>query len=315
MSRERDPAACEGHAAPGVSVVVLSHNRARLLGRTLASVFAQDLPGFEVLVVDNASSEGALDAVAARFPAARILRLPQNAGIGGRNLGFRETRSELVLSLDDDIELLDRGALRRIRERFARDPGLGALSLMICDDPEQGCAPAHWWHPVPRERFQTREFPTDHLNEAAVAFRSEALRRAGYYYESLFWGAEEWDLSLALMDAGYELRYFPEPVLHLAPRGSLNRRADPRHALLVRNRCWIALRRLPLRAALGFALPRLALWGCRSLRYGYFADYLRGVAGLVGALPDIVRHRKRISPETWSRVRALRRHQPDSLRA
>ena len=92
-------------------------------------------------------------------------------------------------------------------------------------------------------------------------------------------------MALGLMDLGKQIRYFPEPVLHLAPRGNLNVVADPRHALLVRNRCWIAIRRLPLAAAFWFTVPRLGLWLLRSLRFGYFGHYLRGVLGLLSVAP------------------------------
>jgi GT2 family glycosyltransferase len=302
--------------APRLSVVVLSHARRELLRRTLASVFAQQGLEFEVVVVDNASSDGAPEVVRNEFPAARLLALEHNVGVRGRNLGFRAAAGEVIVSLDDDIELLDPETLWRVLGRFDARPELGALTLKICEDPRaRAFAPEHWWHPVPRDAYQEREFSTDHLNEAAVAFRSEVLARAGYYYESLFWGGESWDLVLGIMDLGYQVRYAPEPCLHLAPRGNLNLRADPRHALLVRNRCWTALRRLPPHHALAFVLPRLALWGLRALRYGYLSHYGRGVGGLLRALPRIARERRQISGATRARLRELHaRGTPEPLR-
>jgi GT2 family glycosyltransferase len=290
-----------------ISVVVLSHSRRELLRRTLASVFAQRDVEFEVVVVDNASTDGAAELVRADFRGARVIALERNRGVGGRNLGFRAASGGVILSLDDDIELLEPLILRRVLDRFEARPALGALTLKICEDAERrGFAPEHWWHPLPRAEFQEREFSTDHLNEAAVAFRAQALARAGYYYESLFFGGESFDLVLGILDQGYEVRYAPEPCLHLAPRGDLNRRADPRHALLVRNRCWIALRRLPPHAALVFVGPRLLLWAARAARHGYLREYLRGLLGLLAALPRIARERRQISRETRARLRALR---------
>jgi GT2 family glycosyltransferase len=208
------------------------------LCRTLEAVLKQDVPNLQVIVVDNASPDGTVDFVRERFPGVELLALSDNVGIRGRNEGFRAARGDVIVSLDDDIELDDPGALRRIRDRFAALPDLGAVSLRICDDPHgTEYAPAHWWHPVPRETHQDVGFETDHINEAAVALRRTALEEVGGYYEPLFWGAEEWDLCLGLMDAGYRIQYLPETVRHLAPRGRLDARADPRHALLIRNRC------------------------------------------------------------------------------
>jgi len=297
----------ESPESSSVSVVVLTHSRRELVERALTSVMKQDIENLEVIVVDNASTDGTADLIRERFPSARLLILAENMGIRGRNEGFKTASGDVIVSLDDDIELVDPNTLRRIRKSFTGSSVLGALSLRICDDPETGeCAAAHWWHPVPREKFQDRQFETDHINEAAVAFRRIALEKVGGYYEALFWGGEEWDLCLGLMDAGYEIRYLPETVWHLAPRGSLDGRPDPRHVLLIRNRCWIAVRRLPLFSALAFVLPRLALWAVRSIRYGYFRLYLHGLWETAQILPRAFQERKLVSRTTRKRLRRLR---------
>jgi glycosyltransferase involved in cell wall biosynthesis len=309
-------ATAEASAQPGLSVVVLTHDRIALLLRTLRSVVRQSFEPFEIIVVDNASSDGTEAAVRAEFLEVRFVRLEQNSGIRGRNIGFEAARAPLIVSLDDDIELSDPDTLKRIADRFAEQSDLGALTLKICeDDAIREFVPHHWWHAPPRAQSQDREFPTDHINEAAVAFRAAALAKGGSYYEQLFWGGEEWDLVLGMMDAGYEIRYFPLGVKHLAPRGSLNLRADPRHALLVRNRCWIAFRRLPIVNALGFALPRLALWAVRAARYGYFDQYLAGLASLVRAMPAVLRERVPISARTRARLAEIRHQSTGRLLA
>jgi GT2 family glycosyltransferase len=293
--------------------VILSYNRRELVRRTLESIRRQSLTDAEVIVVDNASIDGTPDMVRACFPHVKLLALEENSGVRGRNRGFEAANGRVILSLDDDIELCARDTLDRLVRRFDAEPMLGALSLKICDPPApQQAAPEHWWHPVPRDRFQDREFETDHINEAAVAFRREALARVGGYYEDLFWGGEEWDLTLGLMDAGFTVRYLPEPVLHLAPRGDLNIKVDARHALLVRNRCWIAFRRLPIVAAIGFVVPRLILWALRSVRYGYLRHYLAGVTELIRSAPRILRSRRAISSETYRRILALKRQALES---
>jgi GT2 family glycosyltransferase len=296
-----------GPPCPRLSVVVLTRNRVALLRQTLQSVLAQQLTECEVLVVDNGSDDSTATVVRQEFPSVQVIELGENTGIRGRNVGFRAARAPLILSLDDDIELDDPGTLLRLVQRFASQADLGALSLKICEDEAlEEFAAHHWWHPPARESAQASEFPTEHINEAAVAFRAEALARCGYYYEDLFWGGEEWDLVLGMIDAGYDVRYFPVAVRHLAPRGSLNEKADPRHVLLVRNRCWIALRRLPLLSALAFALPRLMLWAGRAIRYGYVREYLAGVSGLVRALPQLLRERAPIAARTRARLARIR---------
>ena len=87
---------------PLVSVIVPSHNRARLLERTLRSILAQDMTDLEVVVVDDGSS----DDIASGTPAdarVRVLRNPQPAGVSAaRNRGIAAARGEWIAFCDDD---------------------------------------------------------------------------------------------------------------------------------------------------------------------------------------------------------------------
>lgn len=289
-------------------VVVLTRSRQAMLKRCLASVVSQELTPSEFIVVDNASEDDTVEMIRGRFSGAKLIQNQENLGIAARNMGYRACGAGLILSLDDDIELVDPKTIVKIQAAFLADPTVGAVTLKILEEATgSDFVEHHWWHPKNRETFQDSQFETDRINEAAVAFRSEALKKAGYYYEALFWGGEEWDLVLGIMDAGYTIQYLPIPVMHLAPRGSLNAKTDLRHALLIRNRCWIALRRLGAVDATIFILPRLVLWFFRAIRHRYLGHYLAGLGELVRSFPRILRDRRPISRETRRRLLEIRR--------
>ena len=291
---------------PLISVVVLTRDRCELLRRALQAIENQGVSEIEIIVVDNGSLDGTVDMVSAEFERVRLILMNRNAGIAARNEGFRIARADTVVSIDDDIELLDPTTFSEILTRFHSDPSLGALSMLITEDrASQSAASAHWWHPRSAATHQSREFDTDHFSEAAVAFRAEALRAAGYYFEELFFGAEEWDLALGLLDAGYRIRFLPIPVLHGAPRGKIQSIPTPHHSNLIRNRCWIALRRLPVGKALQFCLPRLAVWALRAARHGYLRYYVVGIWDLVVALPRIFSTRRPVSRATVARLELI----------
>ncbi|WP_426733191.1 glycosyltransferase family 2 protein [Myxococcus faecalis] len=87
---------------PFFSVVIPTYNRAALLERTLASVFAQEETDYEVLVVDDGSTDGTLELLAGQGERVRVLR-QHNAGPGvARNAGIREAKGEYVAFLDSD---------------------------------------------------------------------------------------------------------------------------------------------------------------------------------------------------------------------
>lgn len=99
--------------APTVSVFMAAYNGAALIGETLASLSAQTMPDFEVLVVDDCSTDTTRDVVRAwRDPRVRLIESAENGGpVRARNRAFAEARGRYVAGLDqDDICLPDRFA-------------------------------------------------------------------------------------------------------------------------------------------------------------------------------------------------------------
>ena len=112
---------------PPLSVVVPTHDTRELTLACLAALARQDLPGLEVILVDDASSDGTSEAVAGLHPAVRVLRVEPAAGFTrAANLGLRAARGEILLLLNSDTEV-DPGGLAALLAAFAADPGLGAL--------------------------------------------------------------------------------------------------------------------------------------------------------------------------------------------
>jgi glycosyltransferase involved in cell wall biosynthesis len=94
-------------AFPGVSVIITSYNYDRFIARTIASARAQDVPDFEIVVVDNASTDTSweiISAAAAEDPRIRAFRNPENIGMNGnhqRGLELATKPKVLFLSADD----------------------------------------------------------------------------------------------------------------------------------------------------------------------------------------------------------------------
>lgn len=87
---------------PFFSVIIPSYNRSALLRQTLSSVFAQDFTDYEVLVVDDGSTDGTLEQLAAQEGHLQVLR-QENRGPGAaRNLGMQHATGEYLAFLDSD---------------------------------------------------------------------------------------------------------------------------------------------------------------------------------------------------------------------
>jgi glycosyltransferase involved in cell wall biosynthesis len=112
-------------APPRLSVIVPVHNGGLQLSRCLEGLRLSDYDSFEVIVVDDCSTDNSPQIVQ-RF-GARCLRTPHKMGPGGaRNLGTEHAHGEIVVFVDADV-VVPPGALRRISERFAQDADLAAV--------------------------------------------------------------------------------------------------------------------------------------------------------------------------------------------
>ena len=108
---------------PAVTVVIPAYNAADDVATCLAGVLAQDYPDFEVIVVDDASSDKTPEVVRAH-ERVRLVRNVTNLGpAAARNRGVAESRGELLVFLDSDSIVDDTQWLARLRRRQQGDTG------------------------------------------------------------------------------------------------------------------------------------------------------------------------------------------------
>lgn len=111
---------------PAVVAVVVAYDRRALVLEVLAAVLAQDPRPAEILLIDNASSDGTAQAVRSRFPSVRLMELTRNTGgAGGFAVGIGEAtagKADLAWLLDDDA-VPEPGALAALLDAHARYPG------------------------------------------------------------------------------------------------------------------------------------------------------------------------------------------------
>lgn len=110
---------------PGFSVVIPAYNYGHSLARAVRSAAGQDDPRFQVLIIDDGSTDDTSEVISALREQGWVFeyRYQPNAGLSAvRNRGVREAAHDWLIFLDADDELLP-GALRRFREALEADPG------------------------------------------------------------------------------------------------------------------------------------------------------------------------------------------------
>jgi len=117
----------EGEGEVAVSVVIPFHDRGRFIGHAIESVVAGEFQDFEILCVDNCSTDDGADVVrawAVRDPRVRLLASDRNVIARALNIGVRQARGRLVAQLDSDDEYAPR-TLQAATEAFATNPTWG----------------------------------------------------------------------------------------------------------------------------------------------------------------------------------------------
>ncbi|GAA1858424.1 glycosyltransferase [Myceligenerans crystallogenes] len=118
---------------PRVSVVIPNYNYAKTLGLCLGSLVAQTLAPYEIIVVDDASTDDSCE-IAGRFPC-RVVRLATNSGVSAaRNRGVAEAGGDIVFFLDSDVALAP-DAVEQAVAALRADPDLGFVWGVVAPEP------------------------------------------------------------------------------------------------------------------------------------------------------------------------------------
>lgn len=223
--------------SPGrLSVVIPTHDTRDLTLRCVATLEAEGTDGLEIVVVDDGSSDGTAEALAAHHPRVRVVRNVPAAGFTrAANRGLAEARGDLLLLLNSDTEVAP-GAFAPLLAAFARDPRLGAAGAVLHypDGSPQwsgGSAPTVLWlfglasglpPLLARLPFWRRVKPVgapagevDWVTGAALALRRRAWEESGGFDEAFRFYGQDLDLCLRLRDAGWKIELVPGlRVLH-----------------------------------------------------------------------------------------------------
>jgi hypothetical protein len=327
---------------PLASVVIVNFSRRDLVERCLESLWKQTYPEFEVVVVDNGSTDDSLDFLRGiDNPRLRIVALETNTGFaGGANAGIRASEGRYVATLNNDAEASPDWleALVRCLEDNS-SVGMAASKILLAGDRGRIDKVGHLIYPDglnhgrgsgEPDRGQFEEsvevlFP----DGAAALYRRDMLDEVGLFDDRFFAYGDDADLGLRGRLAGWSCIYVPRALVfhvHSATAGEFS----PMKAFLIeRNRIWVAVKLWPARllvvtpfyTAIRFAFHaygalggvgssgRFASGATRSsLVYAVIRAYWSGLAGIGPILEarKSVRSFQKVSNTDF--LRLLRKH-------
>ncbi len=296
-----------------VTVVLVNWNGRPWLGRTLAALADQTLAPHQVVVVDNASSDGSAEEVARDFPWVKLRRLKSNVGFAAaNNIALREeVHTPWVLLLNPDA-VPAQDCLECLWQGVERYPGYAAYGCkMRClDDPARLDGTGDCYHPCGwgwRRDFNLLEAEANlSAGEifspcaAAALYRCEDVLAVGGFDEDFFCYFEDVELGFRLRLAGKRCFYLPEAIVYHKGSASLGYKSDLAVFFGLRNLIWCWWKNMPARLmwrylpahllfCLGFCLVAAAR--------GQGRVALKALGKAWAGLPRVVARRARCSPQ------------------
>ena len=244
---------------PLVSIIVVNTNEKRYIGRCLSSLLNQTYPNLEIIVVDNASTDGSVEYIKKNFPEVKIVESKINAGCpGGRNIGIKNAKGKYLAFIDADA-MADRKWIENLVKVAKSNDKIGM------------CASKILYYQNPKVINSTgtlickdltainRGIGEDDINQyeeieevfgfhgAAHLLKKEMLDQIGLYDADYFMQHEEVDLSLRGRIAGWKCYYVPQAIVYHERSASIGIGAIEKLYYGERNKIQTILKLLPMR--------------------------------------------------------------------
>lgn len=316
--------------SPRVTVVIPTWNTRRWLKGCLDGLRAQTFQDFQVVMVDNGSSDGSVEFVRENYPEVQVLAFAENRGFAvAVNAGIGACRSEYVALLNVDTEPRPEWLASLVRVMDGSPPEVGALAskMLSLENPalvDDAGDNFSWygsaWKRGLREPAEAYDSPAEVLSACggAALYRRTFLEETGGFDERFVSYLEDVDLGMRGQLLGYRCFYAPDAqVLHQGKGAGIPR---PSYITQVtRNRLAILVKCIP---------PRLWLKHLPTLLYGQFYFFLvyknppaslRGYAAFLRDLPAIwqqrqeIQSRRRVPDERLEAVMSTRLGEPGLL--
>ncbi len=219
------------------SIVIPNWNGRDLLEKYLPAVLAsiQNHPGSEIIVVDDASTDGSAEFVRKNFPQVRLLQLPKNLGFGGgSNAGFRAAQNDIVVLLNSDMRV-DAEFLAPLLAGFQDDKTFAVSCQIFFSDPnklreETGLTEGWWLQGALHVRHVAEPnihqlYPCFYGGGGSCAFDRRKFLEIGGFDELLkpFY-LEDTDLGYLAWKRGWKVYYQPASIVYHEHRGTIGKR-------------------------------------------------------------------------------------------
>ena len=213
------------------SIVIVNWNTKELTARCLQSIYDRNSSHIEILLVDNASSDGSVEYLRQRFPDMIYIVNDDNVGYArANNLAMKKARGDVFLLLNSDTEILSPEPVEKIRTFFAQSPNVGIVGAKLFGPNGRILSLGREFitvrslvksqiffnnSPFFRKRIPISRQTVDYVDGAFLAIRKQVVDQIGFMNEKYFMYAEDMEWCANAKDAGWRIAVLPDiEVLH-----------------------------------------------------------------------------------------------------
>jgi hypothetical protein len=230
-----------------VSIVMLSFNRKDDVAEGIGKLKNQNYKNIEIIVVDNGSGDHTAEMVTERFPDVHLIPLENNIGVDAYNRGFDYANGKYIVILDDD-SFPEENAISRMVQEFESNEKLGIIAFDVRNYYEYDKSNVRQKKNSSdnSEKFASRSRYQMAFNGAGVGIRKNCIEKVGGYPGEFFLYWNEQDLSIRVLNAGYQLQWFTD-IISFHKYSPANRESWRAPFYYTRNLYWLIWKYFPLK--------------------------------------------------------------------
>jgi len=298
--------------SPFVSIIILNYNGKIFLDECLTSIFNTKYENFEIILVDNGSSDGSVEYVKEKYgekEKLRILALNKNMGFAkGNNEGFKIAKGEYIIFLNNDVRV-EENWLKELVKVMEENSNIGAAQPKILLDDgihidAAGCFIDYMGRVYQRGVFEKDKGQYNSMDEvfyakgAAIIVKRKVLEEVGVFDPNYFLYYEETDLCWRIWLKGYKVVYVQNSIIYHKGGATIGKKRSPEAIFHARkNHIATLIKNYELKNLVKYLIPliirmlmyTIRLFLKRNLKIG--GAYIRAIVWNIVHLKEILKKR------------------------
>lgn len=284
---------------PLVSIVTICWNRKNDILESLKGIAGITYNNLEVIVVDNNSTDGTVEAIEKKYPDIRIIKMFRNIGIEAYNIGFKNAKGEYIVILDDD-SFPEKNAIIRMVKKFQANKKLGIVAF----DVRNYYSYDEVSKEIVEENKESAAEASNYLmafNGAGAGVRRDVFEKIGFYPEEFFLYWNEQDTAFRMLDYGYQIKFFSDIVSYhkYSPKNRKSLRAPFYYS---RNGFWLLWKNYPFFYSIQKTIQLIYMVFYYSIEQKSFV-YVKGMLHAFWFMNNAIKKRKVVKSEVWKNLR------------